>query len=404
VTSQPAIEVRGLSKEYVIGRSQGGYKTLRESIRDAVLRPFTAPEHPATEIVWALKDVSFDVDPGEVVGIVGRNGAGKSTLLKILSRITEPTSGRAITRGRVAPLLEVGTGFHPELTGRENVHLNAAILGMSRAEIRRKFDAIVDFSGVERFIDTPVKRYSSGMYVRLAFAVAAYLESEILLVDEVLAVGDVAFQKKSLGKMKDVAREGRTVLFVSHNLGAVGNLCSSAILLRDGCFVEKSAVADVLSKYTADVGTAKGSAKTRDAALQILSVRVSGGQNGVFGAFDPCTVHAVFETRDRIEPAEINLTIQDADARTCIHLRSDFDGFCPELEPGRHEVEIAIESLNLEGQLYFLSVSVVRRNPLISAASEPIALDVRTGWDRHPNEKPITAVKRRWNVRGWPES
>jgi lipopolysaccharide transport system ATP-binding protein len=189
------------------------------------------------EEFWALKDVSFDVQPGEVVGIIGRNGAGKSTLLKILSRITEPTEGRVRLGGRVASLLEVGTGFHPELTGRENVFLNGAILGMTRAEIKNKFDEIVAFAEVEKFLDTPVKRYSSGMYVRLAFAVAAHLEPEILVVDEVLAVGDVAFQKKCLGKMDDVAKEGRTVLFVSHNMAAVSSLCTKAMVLKEGCML-----------------------------------------------------------------------------------------------------------------------------------------------------------------------
>ena len=195
-------------------------------------RPWSAGD--TTEEFWALKDVSFEVKRGEVLGIIGRNGAGKSTLLKVLSRITEPTEGRVTIEGRVASLLEVGTGFHPELTGRENVYLNGAILGMTRAEIKRKFDEIVDFSGVERFLDTPVKRYSSGMYVRLAFAVAAHLEPEILIIDEVLAVGDAEFQKKCLGKMQDVAGHGRTVLFVSHNMGAIERLCDNVVVLSQG--------------------------------------------------------------------------------------------------------------------------------------------------------------------------
>jgi len=199
--------------------------------------------------LWALRDVSFKVKRGEVLGVIGRNGAGKSTLLKILTRITEPTSGRAVMRGRVASLLEVGTGFHPELTGRENVYLNGAILGMKRVETARKFDEIVAFAEVEKFIDTPVKRYSSGMYVRLAFAVAAHLEPEILLVDEVLAVGDAGFQEKCLGKMKDVADTGRTVLFVSHNMGAINGLCQRAILLDAGALVADGATGDVVHQY-----------------------------------------------------------------------------------------------------------------------------------------------------------
>jgi lipopolysaccharide transport system ATP-binding protein len=209
------------------------------------------------EELWALRDVSFTVEQGEVLGIIGRNGAGKSTLLKILSRVTAPTSGKIRVKGRIASLLEVGTGFHPELTGRENIYLNGAILGMSKQEVTRKFDEIVDFAEVEKFIDTPVKRYSSGMYVRLAFAVAAHLDPEILVVDEVLAVGDAAFQKKCLGKMGDVAKEGRTVLFVSHNMGAVANLCNRAVLLDGGRIVTIGAVDNVVGTYSEIAGSSR---------------------------------------------------------------------------------------------------------------------------------------------------
>jgi len=241
--SDIAIRVQNLSKQYRIGGRQERFPTLRDRLADAFASPFRrlastlrgdGAQAATEETIWALKDVSFEVARGEVVGIIGRNGAGKTTLLKILSRITEPTEGEAEIHGRVGSLLEVGTGFHQELTGRENIFLNGAILGMKRAEIEKKFDEIVNFSGVEKFIDTPVKHYSSGMYVRLAFAVAAHLEPEILLVDEVLSVGDAAFQKKCLGKMGEVAKEGRTVLFVSHNMAAVQNLCERAILLSSG--------------------------------------------------------------------------------------------------------------------------------------------------------------------------
>ena len=254
----PVISVENLTKKYIIGhQKQERYTALRDvlangarSIAHKLSHPFAAPKiDSAHEEFWALKDVSFDIQQGDRVGIIGRNGAGKSTLLKILSRITEPTSGRISIKGCVASLLEVGTGFHPELTGRENIFLNGAILGMSKAEIKSKFDEIVDFAEVERFLDTPVKRYSSGMYVRLAFAVAAHLEPEILIVDEVLAVGDAQFQKMCMGKMESAGSEGRTVLFVSHNMVALKSLCDKAIWLNTGSVMEKGHAEDVVSNY-----------------------------------------------------------------------------------------------------------------------------------------------------------
>src|SRR5438270_6512538 len=240
MSSDVAIRCEGLSKRHRLGQ-QERYKALRDVITDAPAAPFRrfrsvtqdGNNNPQSDHVWALDDVSFEVKPGEVVGIIGSNGAGKSTLLKILSRITKPTRGHAEIHGSVGSLLEVGTGFHPELTGRENIYLNAAILGMRRAEVEKKFDEIVAFADIEKFLDMPVKRYSSGMYVRLAFAVAAHLEPEILIIDEVLAVGDAAFQKKCMGKMKDVSNDGRTILFVSHNIGAIRSLCNKALLLRN---------------------------------------------------------------------------------------------------------------------------------------------------------------------------
>jgi lipopolysaccharide transport system ATP-binding protein len=252
------IRVENLGKKYIIShQKRKRYTALRDVIANGaksvgrqLLKPFgKSLSDPTVEEFWALKDVSFEIQRGDRVGIIGRNGAGKSTLLKILSRITEPTLGRIAIRGQVASLLEVGTGFHPELTGRENIFLNGAILGMSRAEIKKKFDEIVAFAEVEKFLDTPVKHYSSGMYVRLAFAVAAHLEPEILVVDEVLAVGDMAFQDKCLGKMEEVAKEGRTVLFVSHNMGAITNLCSSSIFLDKGQILFIGSASEGVSKY-----------------------------------------------------------------------------------------------------------------------------------------------------------
>jgi len=226
---KPILEVHNLAKKYRINHLSGGYLSLRERMRN--IFSFGKTE---TEDFWALNDVSFDVQSGESIGIIGRNGAGKSTLLKILSKITPPTRGKIVTRGRIASLLEVGTGFHPELTGRENIFFNGSLLGMKRREIHAKFDEIVEFSGVEKFLDTPLKHYSSGMQLRLAFSVAAFLEPEILIIDEVLAVGDSEFQKKCLGKMEDVSRSGRTILFVSHNLNAVSNLCGKVAVIRSG--------------------------------------------------------------------------------------------------------------------------------------------------------------------------
>ncbi|MGH9800669.1 MAG: ABC transporter ATP-binding protein, partial [Blastocatellia bacterium] len=258
------IEAVNLSKRYSLVGKRERYKTLRDHIADSVTAPFrkigaafrrgASESNGAKNTFWALQDVSFEVKAGQVIGIIGRNGAGKTTLLKLLSRITEPTSGYADVYGRVGSLLEVGTGFHQELSGRENIFLNGAILGMQRSEIERKFDEIVAFAEVERFIDTPVKHYSSGMYMRLAFAVAAHLEPEILLIDEVLAVGDAAFQKKCLGKMGEMTKEGRTILFVSHNMGAVRSLCNKGLVLSEGRLIESGDISRCIESYYKGIG------------------------------------------------------------------------------------------------------------------------------------------------------
>jgi lipopolysaccharide transport system ATP-binding protein len=253
-----AIETRGLGKRYTLGVGSRGYGTLRESITNFAKRSLRRRPRSRHDQLWALQDLSLSIASGDVVGLIGHNGAGKSTLLKILSRITEPSAGYADVRGRVGSLLEVGTGFHPELTGRENIFLNGAILGMRRAEIRARFDEIVEFAEVERFLDTPVKRYSSGMSVRLAFAVAAHLEPEILLVDEVLAVGDAAFQRKSLGKMSEVAGEGRTIVFVSHNLSIIQALCPRGVLLERGRVAADGPVQEAVNHYLSRLEQASG--------------------------------------------------------------------------------------------------------------------------------------------------
>ncbi|HEX8180979.1 MAG TPA: ABC transporter ATP-binding protein [Pyrinomonadaceae bacterium] len=294
---KPIITAEHLSKRYRIGAHQASYLTLRDALARAASAPMRwlrrDESAEAARTLWALKDVSFSVRPGEVVGIIGRNGAGKSTLLKILSRITEPTSGRVDLYGRVGSLLEVGTGFNAELTGRENIYLNGAILGMRRTEIMRKFDEIVAFSEIDRFIDTPVKHYSSGMYMRLAFAVAAHLEPEILLVDEVLAVGDMGFQRKCLNKMEDVSQHGRSVLFVSHNMPSITRLCPRTILLEQGQVVEDGPSAQVVSTY---LGSGLGTTAVREwpdlanapgnEIVRLCAVRVRNEAGEVADAFD----------------------------------------------------------------------------------------------------------------------
>ena len=294
------IQVNNLSKSYIIsheGRQK--YTALRDVMVQKAKKIFSFPKtltslsSATKEKFWALKDINFEINQGDRVGIIGRNGAGKSTLLKILSRITEPTTGEIRIKGRVASMLEVGTGFHPELTGRENIYLNGTILGMSRSEIKRKFDEIVDFAEVEKFLDTPVKRYSSGMYVRLAFAVAAHLEPEILVVDEVLAVGDAQFQKKCLGKMEDVSKNGRTVLFVSHQMGSISQLCNSAILLDKGSISKHGNTSEVIKFYLSDQNQQKGyvnQSNNKINFLKCLDIQNVDNDSVVIFPYDECVV------------------------------------------------------------------------------------------------------------------
>ncbi|MBD0325144.1 MAG: ABC transporter ATP-binding protein [Pyrinomonadaceae bacterium] len=326
-----AIRAESLAKEYRIGGLQDSYRTLRDVLAGAALGPLRAfqslvrrgadARREENEIIWALRDISFEVKSGEIVGLIGRNGAGKSTLLKILSRITEPSRGRARINGRVGSLLEVGTGFHPELTGRENTYLNGAILGMKRAEIKRKFDEIVAFAEVEKFVDTPVKHYSSGMYLRLAFAVAAHLEPEILLVDEVLAVGDAAFQNKCLGKMSDIAGEGRTVLFVSHNMPAIKNLCHRALLLDRGQIEREGDAASVVQYYLqGDYQSSKKvwaqDERPGNESFKLNAVRVldkDGAEASAIKLSEPLTVEIDYEVVQPGAYVAFSLILYDAD-------------------------------------------------------------------------------------------
>ena len=368
--SELAVRVEGLGKEYRLGAQRERYSTLRDQLNKLASAPLRAlrgrgERSEQDPPFWALKDVSFEVKRGEVVGIIGRNGAGKSTLLKILSRITEPTEGEVDISGRVGSLLEVGTGFHPELTGRENVYLNGAILGMRRAEIARKFDEIVAFAEVEKFIDTPVKHYSSGMYMRLAFAVAAHLEPEILIVDEVLAVGDMEFQKKCLGKMGEVAKGGRTVLFVSHNMHAIKSLCTQGILLQAGrVFFDGSALASV-SKYLD-----QASAGTGRPLVALPDTRAGSGEwrftevAATKSIFDPAEpkefTFQISPTRPDAGPIYLSGSIVNEEGTTLTQLDSRLTGFLPPspqpiggrlriagpwLKPGRYSLDLFICTL-----------------------------------------------------------
>lgn len=361
--SEVAIRVEALGKRYRIGASQAPYRTLRETLVElaaaparrvsGILRGHLSP--PADNTIWALRDVSFEVKRGEALGIIGRNGAGKSTLLKILSRITKPTEGRVNLLGRVGSLLEVGTGFHPELTGRENIFLNGAILGMRRAEIELKFDEIVAFAEIVKFLDTPIKHYSSGMYVRLAFAVAAHLEPEILLVDEVLAVGDSAFQKKCLGKMKDVAESGRTVLFVSHSLGAINQLCSDCLWIEHGTVAERGAPVEVVARYLGS-----GGPKSLDGAIAAAShmheprgLRFTRalllGRDGQpvsrIACGEPLRIECEFEVEGTIRAARLGIAVQST-AGTLIsafHQTDDPRMDVLFLRPGRYLARMTTE-------------------------------------------------------------
>ncbi len=352
------IRTRGLGKRYRLGGRRAAYGTLRDAVAAAARRWRTRSRgEPDARIVTALEDVSIEIREGEIVGLVGRNGSGKSTLLKILSRITEPTSGRAEVCGRVGSLLEVGTGFHPELTGRENVYVNGAILGMKRAEIRRKFDEIVAFADVERFIDTPVKHYSSGMQMRLAFSVAAHLEPDILLIDEVLAVGDAEFQGKCLGKMDQVRHQGRTILFVSHQMNQVRRLCGRGLWLDRGRLRSAGAAPDVTNQYEASFMTApppEDVAASPGAAFLGWTLGVGGGHVHTLSTFGPVTVRFGLRVDRRIRRGHHGLALYDHDNRVMWGASADD----LDLEPGRYEIVYTIDSLPLRPGPYRWHVSL----------------------------------------------
>jgi len=370
--SLPVIRAENLGKQYQLGVRRRGYQTLREAIVQALAAPLRrfrelSGKADDRQKFWALRDVCFEIHPGDSLAIIGRNGAGKSTLLKILSRITEPTAGRAEIRGRMGSLLEVGTGFHPELTGRENIFLNGAILGMKQAEIRRKFDEIVDFAGVEPFLDTPVKRYSSGMYVRLAFSVAAHLDPEILVVDEVLAVGDAAFQKKCLGKMGSVARGGRTVLFVSHSMDAVRRLCRMGLWLNDGRVHYHGPVEDCVTRYlTAGL---QGGARREFApplplpnrmGLSLLAVQVAnaaGRLQAHFSANDPIHVTIDWELAQRLYKPRLGFILQSLGGGEVFTALDAESWSRPWLEAGRYRSTCVIPGRLLNEGNYALDFS-----------------------------------------------
>jgi lipopolysaccharide transport system ATP-binding protein len=417
-----AIRAHDLGKRYVIGHKPGhrnGY-SLREvmalnmrgmanSVRDKLYRKQSVVDRTAEEF-WAIRGINFEIRRGEVVGIIGRNGAGKSTLLKILSRITEPTEGRVEIRGRVASLLEVGTGFHPDLTGRENLFLNGAVLGMSRAEIRRKFDEIVAFADVERFIDTPVKRYSSGMYVRLAFAVAAHLEPEILIVDEVLAVGDAEFQRKCLGKMHDVAGLGRTVLFVSHNMAAVEQLCSRVICLDAGQIRMQGQVRDVVAHYFSHVARevlqyVPQSDAARDAELTEIALCAGNGKRlKVVTAADTPVLE--FDILIRKLRPDLKLAFVLFDSReNAIFASTPLDAGVPyPTQPGCYRFRVSFPDALLMPQRYSISVSVYSaRTGSIHNCQHALAFDVlpaQSLFSSEPNRMGIIQMRCNWEEVG----
>lgn len=386
------ISVKNLGKSYVLKHQKAGggrYVSLRDEVAEGMRRLLFRRKEAGTgggnseELFWALDDVSFDVKSGERVGIIGRNGAGKSTLLKIISRITSPTRGRLQITGRVASLLEVGTGFHPELTGRENIFLNGAVLGMSRGDIRRRFDEIVAFAEVERFLDTPVKRYSSGMYMRLAFAVAAHLEPEILVVDEVLAVGDAEFQKKCLGKMREVGAEGRTVLFVSHNMGAIAEFCDRAILLNKGNVYSEGTPSEMISLYSGKIfSESDGLLELPDDPSKecaITKVRLLNGKGEIcteFDLLDSIDVEMEYSAHERLPELQMTVTVMK-DGTDIFHaFDNDNDLDIVPTDTGKYRVRYCIPAKILKEGSYTLRVTAGVPHKLIHDIQSGLGFDI----------------------------
>ena len=364
--STSAIRVDSLGKRYRIGQHRARYKTLRDKIGDVFARRKRAadpPPHNSEQFFWAVKDVSFSIAQGEVVGVVGRNGAGKSTLLKLLSRITAPTEGRIEICGRIGSLLEVGTGFHPELSGRENIFMSGAILGMTNAEIARKFDAIVDFAEVEKFVDTPVKHYSSGMYLRLAFAVAAHLEPEILIVDEVLAVGDAMFQKKCLGKMDEVSKQGRTVLFVSHNMVAVENLCTRGLILDQGRLAFDGSAREAIDLYLTpkehvQVRDLRAARRAGTGEIRIHRYELISSTDKLIRAGEGFTIRCYFEVQKRGTRPHFSISIFSRSGLILFSVfTSDLGYHIPELSSNGY-IDLEIRNPNLLAGTYPLHLGV----------------------------------------------
>jgi len=387
------IRAENLGKKYIIGHQKQRYD---DSLRDAMthtarglwqrIRHPLSPNRESVDLeeLWALKDINFEVQEGERIGIIGRNGAGKSTLLKILSRITEPTTGKVRIRGRVSSLLEVGTGFHPELTGRENIFLNGAILGMTRQEIKRKFDEIVEFAEMEKFLDTPVKRYSSGMYVRLAFAVAAHLEPEILIVDEVLAVGDAAFQKKCLGKMENVTKEGRTVLFVSHNMAAVQSLCERACLLDSGKMIREGSVQEVVRQYLQSVTSTevipidRRKDRSGDGSVRAVSLRIeSADHDKVIRSSSRLKITIIYRSKEPIRYPKFLVGIYDYTNTGIFLLDSDAVGGLSEVLPPEGSVTCVTEAINLTAGLCYVNLAVFKSGVIADYIQYAACFDVK---------------------------